>query len=370
MDARQLDVIIRLAGVTSMLALALLLARDGRGSRPAALFAPLAICLSGFLAGNTPDPLLRLAGVAGQAAHLLSGYAAVFIWWFCLAGFDRRFRLRGPVLAIGVVWIGVASADRGLFGAGMAGKGLSWLLVAFGFGMVAHLGWRLLRDREGDLIETRRDARVMVVVLLGGQLLVDLSVDLLLGLDWRPRIFAIGQNAAILAFTVWLAGKLLRADADALTFRTRQATPATAGKPSAQDARLVERLRHLVEVERVHLDPELSFARFVREMGAAERVVRRLINHELGYDHFRAFLNACRVEEACRLLSGDARTDDKLIAISFDSGFASLASFNRAFRAEKGCTPSQYRDAKRYGSLPASSAYAAKPTFEDRSVAY
>ena len=36
--------------------------------------------------------------------------------------------------------------------------------------------------------------------------------------------------------------------------------------------------------------------------------------------------------------------DEKLIAIAFDSGFASLASFQRAFKRETGVTASQWRD--------------------------
>src|SRR5688572_1086819 len=178
MDAQILDAVVRIAGVTVLLFLGMVLARDGNSRYPAVLFVPLALCLAGFLAGNTPDPGLRLSGGAGFVAHLLSGYAAVFLWWFCLASFDWSFRLRGAALAVGSAWLFIASADRGLLGPTVAGRGLSWLLVAFALGMVAHLAWRLLWDREGDLIERRRDARMLVVVLLGGQLLLDLSVDL------------------------------------------------------------------------------------------------------------------------------------------------------------------------------------------------
>lgn len=367
MDAQQLDVAIRTAGVTVLLFLAFLLTRDGKGVRQTVLFVPLAICISGFLIGNTPDLSLRLDGVVGRVAHLLSGYAAVFIWWFCLACFDRHFRLRGPILAVGILWICIASADRGVLGSLVADKGLSRLLVAFGLGIVAHLGWRLLHDREGDFVETRRDARVIVVILLGGQLLADFLVDALLGFDWRPRAFAISQNAAILAFGLWFATRLLRADPGTLTFPASTMQVAVVG---TGDARLAERLRNLIEVERVHLDPDLSFATFVRKMGAAERVVRQLVNHKLGHDHFRSFINAYRVEEACRLLSDSSRAGDKLIAIAMDSGFASLASFNRVFRAARGCTPGAYRAASGHAPIPPSRVPAAKPSFEERSAAF
>jgi len=345
MNPEQLDTAIRVAAVTVTFLLAWLLVRAGPRREPTLwLFLPLALCLSGFVAGNTPDPGSRPTGYLGAAAHLASGYTVIFLWWFCLACFDRNFRPRGGALMIGLAWLCIASADRGLLGSALADKGLSYVLVAIGFGIVAHLAWRLLTDRDGDLIERHHDARVLAVVLLGGQLLADLSVDLLFGFAWRPRAFTIAQNTAILAFGLWLATKLLRVQGEALTFDASRTAPPSLTPRTAGDTRLARRLETLIEDERIHLDPDLTFAGFVAQMGAPERTVRQLINHHLGHDHFRSFLNAHRMEEARRLLGDPARASDKLIAIAQDSGFASLASFNRVFRAAQGCAPSAYRD--------------------------
>ncbi len=337
MTLLQLDVIVRVAGAALLLFLAALLARDPRTRRLAVYFAPMAVCLAGFLGGNTPVGALRLTGPVGQVGTMIAGYAAVFMWWFCLASFDAAFRPRGPVLVAGIAWVFVASADRGLFGPALESKGLSWLLIALGLGMLAYLAWRLVRDRDGDLLDARRRDRVLVVALLAGQLLADFLVDVVMGLDWGPHGFAIVQNAAFLAFAVWLAMRLLPAPPPL-------ASPAPAVLPPTSDeARLAERLRVLVEVDKIYLEPDLTFADFVRRMGAPERTVRQLINHRLGHDHFRAFLNALRVAEARRRLADPARADDKLIAIALDSGFASLASFNRAFQAIEGRPPSAFR---------------------------
>lgn len=338
MTPQEIDIIVRVAGATLLLA-APMLRPGGAERRDSLFFLPLAICLCGFLAGNTPDPSLRLAGLVGQAAMLLSGFAAVFLWWFCLSVFDRTFRPRGAVLAAGVGWIVIAAADRGLFGSALADAGLSWGLVVMGLGMVAHLAWRLIRDRPGDLVDARRRARVLVVLLLGGQLLADLIIDLVMGLDWQPRVFSILQNAALLVFTGWLLRLRLQTSASLPT------AAASEPAPSAGTDALSARLRVLMDVDRVHLDPELTFARFVALMGAPDRTVRRLINHQLGYDHFRTFLNAHRMAEARRLLTDPAHRHDKLIAVAMDSGFASLASFNRVFLDAESRTPSAFRQA-------------------------
>ena len=342
MALNELDVVVRVAGATLLLWAAFALARQRQDGR--AWFIPLALCLAGFLAGNTPDPQLRLSGVAGTLAVFAAGYAAVFLWWWCLAVFDRAFRPRGVVLAVGVVWIVFASVDRGLVGDALAGVGLSWALVGLGLSMVAHLGWRLIRDRENDLIDRRRQARGVAVALAGGQLLADLAVDLILGFDWGPQMFTIAQNATLLGFVGWL----LTVDGR-LAGPRRPAIAARGPDESAADPVLLARLKTLMEVDRIHTDPALTLDRFVRAMGASERSARRLINQHLGHDHFRSFLNAHRVEEACRRLTDPDHRNDKLIVIAMDSGFASLASFNRAFRDLRGCAPSTFRAASKSG---------------------
>jgi AraC-like DNA-binding protein len=353
MDTGQLDVAIRAGAAGTILLLAwLLFARRRQAGLPAVLFAPLALCLAGFVIGNTAITSLVPAGPVGAVAHGASGFAVVFLWWFCLSCFDSRFRLRGGVLGVGLIWTAIAALDRGLFGEAFAGKGLSLLLVPLGFAIVGHLVWRLLAERQGDLIQQRHDARIMVAVLLGGMLFVDLAADALFGFAWRPAVFAMTQNAMVLAFGLWLAGRVLTVRADVLTFAMAEEAPLpVAGAPRPglrQDGALHRRLSGLMESERIFLDPDLTFVAFVERMAVPERTVRTLVNHELGYDHFRTFLNHYRVAEARRLLDDRGR-NDKLVTVALDSGFASLASFNRAFRAIEGRTPSDYRSAVRQG---------------------
>lgn len=359
MNLGQFDVAIRAGTAGTILLLAWLLFRERRTvGLPASLFAPLALCLTGFVIGNSPLPSLVPAGPVGAIAHSLSGFAVVFLWWFCLSCFDSRFRLKGSVLGVGLVWAAIAALDRGLIGGAFADKGLSFLLLSLGFAIVGHLVWRLLAERQGDLIQQRHDARIMVAVLLGGMLFIDLAADTLFGFAWRPLAFSMTQNAMILAFDLWLASRLLTVRADLLHFgaASGESPPREAVSQAAlrNDDALYRRLSDLMEVERVFLDPELTFAGFVARMKAPERAVRTLINQVLGYDHFRTFLNHYRVAEARRLLGNRDRAD-KLIAVALDSGFASLPSFNRAFRAIEGRTPSDYRAAHREGEAAVTS---------------
>ena len=126
--------------------------------------------------------------------------------------------------------------------------------------MMGHLAWRLYRDRDSDLLDRRRRSRLAVVVLLAGILIVDMAIDVLLGLEWRSQTYAIGQNLVCLGFAAWL-----------LTLGGEGApTPPHFATAQQVDA-LAARLHHLVEVEKIHLDPALDLAGFVRRMGAPEK---------------------------------------------------------------------------------------------------
>lgn len=347
----QFDAAIRFGSAGIFLLLAwLMLSHRRQLGLPTLLFAPLAVCVAGFVLGNTPLADVRPSGLLGGLAHTASGFTVIFLWWFSLSCFDSRFRLSSGVLGTGLAWAALAAADRGLLRDALANAGLSHALVLLGFAIVGHLVWRLLDERQGDLIEQRHEARIMVAVLLGGMLFIDLAADAMFGFGWRPLAFSMAQNAMIFTFGLWLAGRLLTVRADVLSFGVAQADAkprlaAQRGGGQHHDE-LHRRLSVLIEKDRVYLDPELSFDQFVDLMSAPERAVRTLINQHMGYDHFRAFLNHHRVLQACRLLE-DGPCDSKLITIALDSGFASLASFNRAFRAIQGCTPSEYRTGAR-----------------------
>lgn len=55
---------------------------------------------------------------------------------------------------------------------------------------------------------------------------------------------------------------------------------------------------------------------------------------------FTKYINRLRINESCRLLKA---TSDSVTEIAYSTGFTSVPYFNRIFRNQQGCTPSQYR---------------------------
>lgn len=91
---------------------------------------------------------------------------------------------------------------------------------------------------------------------------------------------------------------------------------------------------------RWHTDPDLSLALLARRLGTNTGYLSRALNEGLGVN-FSTFINRLRCETVGEALARGRGED--LLDLAIEAGFSSKASFNRAFRAEYGCTPSEYR---------------------------
>jgi AraC-like DNA-binding protein len=104
-----------------------------------------------------------------------------------------------------------------------------------------------------------------------------------------------------------------------------------------------ERLKTLIELEKVYHEPSYSRSDLARELSVPESVVSKIISHAYGRT-FPQLINEHRIADAQRLL---AETDAPIKVISEEVGFNSLASFNRVFRDLAGQNPTDYRNAQR-----------------------
>jgi AraC-like DNA-binding protein len=86
-------------------------------------------------------------------------------------------------------------------------------------------------------------------------------------------------------------------------------------------------------------DPDLDAAALARRLGTNSSHLSRALNAQ--GSGFADIIGQLRAEEVARRL--DAGDEGDLLAIALESGFGSKASFNRAFRAHYGMSPSAYR---------------------------
>jgi AraC-like DNA-binding protein len=100
-----------------------------------------------------------------------------------------------------------------------------------------------------------------------------------------------------------------------------------------------ERLRDQVVSNGWHLESSLTLQTLSRRFGMNQAYVSRALNQGLDLS-FSQFINGLRVENAKAVMM---RENVNLLDVALSSGFGSKASFNRAFKAQTGSTPTDYR---------------------------
>nr|AAK72700.1 AraC-like protein [Bradyrhizobium japonicum] len=111
----------------------------------------------------------------------------------------------------------------------------------------------------------------------------------------------------------------------------------------AVDPILLRRLDHLMTVERTYRQEGLAIGTLAARLDVPEHRLRQAINEGLGYRNFNAFLNRYRIEDAKLALSDVTQREVPVLTIAMDAGFQSIGPFNRAFKAETGVTPTEFR---------------------------
>jgi AraC-like DNA-binding protein len=119
--------------------------------------------------------------------------------------------------------------------------------------------------------------------------------------------------------------------------------PAGENKPTAIEPELLRRLQRLMTVERAYRREGLTIGSLSAELGVPEYRLRQLINEGLGHRNFNSFVNGYRLAEARAALADPVQANVPILTIALDTGFQSLAPFNRAFKMTAGMTPTEYR---------------------------
>ncbi|MCA8888067.1 MAG: AraC family transcriptional regulator [Parvularculaceae bacterium] len=114
-------------------------------------------------------------------------------------------------------------------------------------------------------------------------------------------------------------------------------------KAQAACPRMTAQMQSLFERDHIYRDPALRIADLSRRLNAPEYKVSQCVTAGLGYANFNQLLNHYRIADAARRLRADSGAQQSVLEIAFDSGFASIGPFNRAFKKKFGVTPTAYR---------------------------
>ncbi len=215
-----------------------------------------------------------------------------------------------------------------------------WVFQVSKLALVAMSAFIIYRGADSDLLEPRRAVRWWLCIAIVVIVVSIVAAELVMGFQVPGPVELFGM-AVIFAFALGFNARLMQM---APVF---SGAPNTSGEENKHvhpetDDPLLRALLNAMTVERRYADHDLRIASLAKELGTQEHVLRRSINQGLGFNNFNQFINSYRIAEASRRFQEGEQSP--ILTIALDVGFRSISSFNTAFRAAHGCSPTVYRE--------------------------
>ena len=215
-------------------------------------------------------------------------------------------------------------------------------VVCRSMALVLHLAllWATLKTAGDDLVEKRRQFRpvfMTAMVILG---IVIIMVETFV----EPGNMSIGillaQSSAFFALSAGFAIWVLKPESG--LWLSDESPRQKSTVPSQTDTHTLAKLEAAMADEYWRREG-LTIGALADDLGVPEHRLRQVINSELGFRNFPAFINSYRIKAARAELSAPDKAQKTILEIAYDCGFASLGPFNKAFRALTGTSPRDYR---------------------------
>lgn len=198
--------------------------------------------------------------------------------------------------------------------------------------------WLAARSDQDDLVPARRRLRrgfLMTMALLG---LIISAVELRWGDASLPAFIYPLQAATFWVLALLFANLALHPNRT--LFRDPDIAPPLRSTQTANP--LIPRLEAAMH-QGIWQREGLTIGALADELKTPEHQLRTTINGDLGYRNFSTYINGHRITAAQAMLRAPENTNKAILEIAYDCGFASLGPFNRAFRAQTGQSPREYR---------------------------
>ncbi|MGH8129687.1 MAG: helix-turn-helix domain-containing protein [Steroidobacteraceae bacterium] len=343
------EIILRTAAVLVLLSLAGLMLASRRRDHTPQLGALGAAAVGAFVVTSGAGAASRLGGWIYPLTALCVAKAA-FFWLFAGGLFADEFRIRprhASIIGVTVIYgvwqqlvfdpraqLGVASAWERLAAAGFEFWVLALVLLALA---EAH------RGLTTDLVERRRRMRIVFVVGVSAFLAAAVLVQVYnLALQTHTPAFLVIANLALITATglaaIWNLVQMRTA-----SWLDPEPAGANVEALAPLERQILISLNEQFEKRRVYREEGLSIGKLAERLGTREQILRRVINHGLGYRNFNDFLHAYRIREACERLRRPEDARLPVLSIALGVGYGSIGPFNRAFKARIGVTPTRFR---------------------------
>ena len=323
-----------------------ILLRDLPGRIEALLGAMLAVSIAGFAVWSGPDLGLRDSPLMTPVLIFSVGNGLVF-WLFSRSVFEEHFRLRFWHLAawLGIAGTGLAAEYYALHGDIDLASTLARALAAQSLGFAILAAGQAIGSWNGDLVETRRRFRVMVVPAAVTFASLNITTEALDSLGDRGLLASLAEAIVLATLSFAAAWSLLE-----VRGAERLLGPAKGAPPSAaitgEDQTLLNDIEQTMSFERLYRQQDLTLRHLATSYDVTEANLRELIWRGTGYRSYGGFLDKFRVEEVKAALADPHQDEVPRLTIARDAGFASLRRLNRAFWVETGMSPKAFQSAR------------------------
>ncbi len=339
-----LDLILRGAAIGLLGLLAGLLWRAPIGWEGRISILAVAATKTALLLQMAPVDLNLPPLVAANVTFLASLTPNAVTWLIVTIFLDRPDR-RWP-------WLIASSMVSALYYLHLSGIGPLPTLACTGPAMVLYASLLILSlySSRDDLVECRCRARPGFAAAIAG-------LGLLLTAAQAFDIWQVGslplallQSTGVLAVTVAFAVWILSPQIDRWPGAHEHTPPPAPAPDAAPDTALIARITAAMAAG-VWREEGLTIGALAGQLRIPEHRLRRAINNGLGHRNFSSFINSHRIAAAKATLADPEAMGTTVLEIAYDVGFASLGPFNRAFRAETGQSPTEFR-AQAHGRVP------------------
>lgn len=117
----------------------------------------------------------------------------------------------------------------------------------------------------------------------------------------------------------------------------------TSSLRGVDEIRLYERIKHIMEEEKLYLDPDLTLRKLSAQLDTNTKYLSQVINHHGGCN-FLTFINGFRVEKVKEYLNEGDFYRHTFFGIAQRCGFKNKSTFYKVFRDMTGVTPKVYAD--------------------------
>lgn len=295
-------------------------------------------------------PVIRASPLPLQQLFLLLAFSAPFLLWVISHHlFTNQFKTPAWAWLVLLTYTSLRLTGSSAIAMGHELDDLSFVILMYlpliiMLAFSSHAIFLAIHHFNNDLVEHRRHLRVAFVITMGLIVSIVVASGFMHFLPEIVHTFFIGVIFIhALFFNIFIFR--LHEESTRLAATSERVSQANIRTfYSRSDKTFYVQLNATLERDLLYSSPGLTIKTLADAMQVREYLLRRFINQKLGYRNFNQFLNEFRVKKAIEILKGSGESGAKISGIALDVGYASLSSFNKAFKELHGITPSVYRN--------------------------